>query len=84
MNAGGVTSEGGYQKPKGKNLTEGGFSSDTPNASFGTKIGGGGDPGRVALGEFEKRNARAGDDIGREGAGRSENAFEGLGRDEDA
>ena len=43
-------------KPKGKNVTEGGFDSDAPNASFNTDIGGKDDPGRVALGEMQGEN----------------------------
>ncbi|EMC99189.1 hypothetical protein BAUCODRAFT_146165 [Baudoinia panamericana UAMH 10762] len=44
-------------KPKGANLKEGGFSSDDPNASFDTDIGGKNDPGRAALGAMEARDA---------------------------
>jgi hypothetical protein len=36
-------------QPKGKNIQEGGFDSDAPNASYTTDIGGKDDPGRVAL-----------------------------------
>lgn len=43
-------------KPKGKNITEGGFDSDAPNASFNTDIGGKDDPGRVALEQMEGEN----------------------------
>lgn len=39
-------------KPKGENLTEGGFDSDAPNASFNNDIGGKNDPGRVAESKF--------------------------------
>jgi hypothetical protein len=38
-----------FQKPKGKDLHEGGFDSSAPNASFRTDIGSKRDPGRVAL-----------------------------------
>jgi len=40
------------QKPKGSNLSEGGFDSGAPNASFNTDIGSKKDPGRVALQEM--------------------------------
>ena len=39
----------GNLQPKGKNITEGGFDSDAPNASFTQDIGGKNDPGRVGL-----------------------------------
>ncbi|RMX99345.1 hypothetical protein D0867_12129 [Hortaea werneckii] len=42
--------------PKGQNLQEGGFSSDDPNASYTSEIGGQNDPGRAALGAFEARD----------------------------
>ncbi|KAF2484102.1 hypothetical protein BDY17DRAFT_322976 [Neohortaea acidophila] len=45
------------QVPKGEGLTEGGFNSEAPNASYNTNIGGGNDPGRRALGEIEEQNA---------------------------
>ena len=53
--AGGGGSEG-VDKPKGENLTEGGFDADAPNASFTTDIGGEDDPGRAALGRMEAAN----------------------------
>ena len=43
-------------KPKGKNITEGGFDPDAPNYSGTTDIGGKYDPGRVALGQMEQAN----------------------------
>lgn len=43
-------------KPHGKNITEGGFDSNAPNASFTTDIGGQNDPARVALGGAEAQN----------------------------
>ncbi|KAK5170441.1 uncharacterized protein LTR77_005029 [Saxophila tyrrhenica] len=36
-------------QPKGKNISEGGFDENAPNASFNTEIGGKNDPGRVGL-----------------------------------
>ncbi|RDW82180.1 hypothetical protein BP6252_03292 [Coleophoma cylindrospora] len=44
--------------PKGKNLTEGGFTAnDRKNASFNGDIGGKNDPGRLAEKNFQKMNA---------------------------
>ncbi|GAB7365758.1 hypothetical protein MBLNU230_g7093t1 [Neophaeotheca triangularis] len=43
-------------QPHGKNITEGGFDSNAPNASFTTDIGGKNDPSRVALQGAEKNN----------------------------
>ena len=53
--SGGV-SDATNQQPKGKNITEGGFDADAPNASYNTDIGGKDDPGRVALEGFEAEN----------------------------
>ncbi|KAF2087431.1 hypothetical protein K490DRAFT_41952, partial [Saccharata proteae CBS 121410] len=54
----------GHLKPKGKNLTEGGFDSDAPNASFNSEIGSKNDPGRVAEAEIQRRQAESGPDAG--------------------
>ncbi|KAK3673452.1 hypothetical protein LTR78_006686 [Recurvomyces mirabilis] len=43
-------------RPKGANISEGGFDSDAPNASFTDDIGGKNDPGRAALGKMEAAN----------------------------
>lgn len=52
-----VTSAG-HTKPKGKNLTEGGFDDDPKNnASFNSDIGTEDDPGRAAELQFQKRQA---------------------------
>lgn len=53
-----VMSEGGEAtfQPKGKNLTEGGFDPDLPNASGTADIGGKKDPGRQGLLDIEQRN----------------------------
>ncbi|KAI9845153.1 MAG: hypothetical protein M1837_005038 [Sclerophora amabilis] len=51
-------------KPKGKNLTEGGFSSDDPNASFNSEIGSKDDPSRLAEANFQRREAESGPDAG--------------------
>ncbi|KAF2262859.1 hypothetical protein CC78DRAFT_569490 [Lojkania enalia] len=49
----------GEFKPKGKNITEGGFDSSNPNASFNNDIGGKNDPGRVAEHQFQKEAAQS-------------------------
>lgn len=47
--------DGEAPKPHGKNITEGGFDSDAPNASFNTTdIGGKKDPGRAAMKKTER------------------------------
>ncbi|CAL5871681.1 uncharacterized protein PFLUO_LOCUS5934 [Penicillium psychrofluorescens] len=54
-----------HQKPKGKNLTEGGFeSSDRNNASFNSEIGSKQDPGRAAEQKFQLHVAESGNDVG--------------------
>lgn len=48
----------GSAKPKGKNLTEGGFDSDpAKNASFNSDIGTSQDPGRLAENRFQHEMA---------------------------
>lgn len=48
-------------KPKGTNLTEGGFDSDdTKNASFNAEIGSKDDPGRLAEDKIQRQNADEG------------------------
>jgi len=54
----------GEFKPHGKNITEGGFDSGAPNASFNQDIGGKKDPGRFAEAKFEHQNAQSGYDGG--------------------
>jgi len=54
----------GELKPHGKNITEGGFDSGAPNASFNQDIGGKKDPGRFAEANFQKRNAQSAFDSG--------------------
>ncbi|KAF2654590.1 hypothetical protein K491DRAFT_659738 [Lophiostoma macrostomum CBS 122681] len=51
-------------KPKGKNITEGGFDADAPNASGTTEIGTDKDPGRVAEQNYQLRDAQPGGDAG--------------------
>jgi hypothetical protein len=56
----------GYQgtKPDGRNIHEGGFSSDAKNASFDAEIGSDQDPGRAAINKFQRTNAESGPDAG--------------------
>ena len=70
----------GETNPHGKNLKEGGFDSDGPNASFNNDIGGKNDPGRAALSGFQKSNANVAADSGRSGEeeGKTENSFGAL------
>jgi len=52
-------------KPKGQNLTEGGFdSNDSKNASFTTDIGSKNDPGRLAEQKFQRENMQNAGDAG--------------------
>lgn len=44
-------------KPKGNNITEGGFDADAPNASFTTDIGSENDPGRAGTAQFQRQSA---------------------------
>lgn len=53
-----------HQKPKGKNITEGGFSSEDPNASFNSEIGSEQDPGRGAENRFQRTTQESGLDAG--------------------
>ena len=54
-----------HPKPKGANLTEGGFDSDDAhNASFNTEIGSKDDPGRLAELKFERARAVSARDAG--------------------
>jgi len=59
-------------RPHGRDITEGGFDDDAPNASFNQDIGGKNDPGRLAEQKFQKDNARNAAAAGFEG-GREEN-----------
>jgi len=55
---------GGSMKPKGANLTEGGFEGDEPNASFNTDIGSDNDPGRAALNRLQRQTHESALDAG--------------------
>jgi len=48
------------QKPKGANITEGGFDSSAPNASFNGDVGGKNDPGRLAETAMARSAAESG------------------------
>ena len=84
-----------HAKPKGTGLQEGGFSSeDAPNASFQSiekgDVGGGSDPGRVAVGHFQAGQAKSAVDSGYPGSRVGKNGssdqggYEQLGSDEAA
>jgi len=51
-------------KPKGKNLEEGGFDDNAPNASFKYDIGSKNDPGLAAEQKFARQNARSAGEAG--------------------
>ena len=57
-----ASSMGDDFKPKGQNISEGGFDSSAPNASFNSDIGGKNDPGRAALQGMQRADAQAGGD----------------------
>ena len=60
-----MTDEYQHQKPHGKNIQEGGFSSDPENnASFTSEIGSGQDPGRAAENRFQRTTHESGLDAG--------------------
>jgi hypothetical protein len=72
-----------HDRPHGKNLTEGGFDSSAPNASFNQEIGGKNDPGRLAEEKFTRDNAYnpagAAFEGGREKKSDSEGQYDVLG-----
>lgn len=54
-----------HQTPGGRNVHEGGFSSNpNKNASFNSEIGSSQDPSRAALNKFQRTNAESGSDAG--------------------
>jgi len=74
------SSTGGSDKPHGKNITEGGFDSDAPNASFNQDVGGKNDPARVALGRMEEADVPSTGGTGpRQGKVTGDGQFDGLG-----
>jgi hypothetical protein len=75
------------QKPKGKNLHQGGFSStDSKNASFTSVIGSEMDPGRAAENKFQRTVAESGSDVGgpRQKGIDNQNVYEALESDQRA
>jgi hypothetical protein len=58
---------GAYQhsKPHGRDIHEGGFSSDDKNASFTSEIGSNQDPARAAINQFQRTTAESGPDAAR-------------------
>lgn len=72
------------QKPKGKDITEGGFDSGAPNASFNQEIGTKKDPGRVAEGEFERKGAEPGVTRQKVGEGETGTVYQGLSSEQSA
>ena len=76
-------------KPKGRNITEGGFDSDDANnASFTGEIGTENDPGRAAEQKLQRDNAQPGQDAGsgprQKGIETDGIGYEKLRADEDA
>jgi len=67
----------GGAKPKGKNLTEGGFDGSEPNASFSAEIGSSDDPGRAALGKLQRQANDAASDAA---APRDKHVEQGTGK----
>lgn len=57
-----VSRASGDFKPKGKNITEGGFDESAPNASFNNEIGSKNDPARAAELKIQQENAQSGAD----------------------
>ena len=67
-------------KPKGKDITEGGFESDDKkNASFTSEIGSKNDPGRLAELKMEKDNADSGGRVPKQKGMTGDNQFDALG-----
>ncbi|KAJ5361273.1 hypothetical protein N7541_002117 [Penicillium brevicompactum] len=61
-----VTGDIQHPKPDGRGIHEGGFhSNDAKNASFNADIGSEQDPGREAINQFQRSNARTANDAGR-------------------
>ena len=66
--------------PKGKNLTEGGFTDDdAKNASFTNEIGSKDDPGRLAEEKFQRQNAGGDAGMPRQQGVTGDNSFDTLG-----
>ena len=71
-----VSNPGQTGKPKGKNITEGGFDEgDDKNASFNAEIGSEDDPGRLAEGGMQRMTqSSSGSTAPRQGMGQSDNS----------
>ena len=71
-----VSNPGQTGKPKGKNITEGGFDEgDDKNVSFNSEIGSEDDPGRLAEGGMQRMTqSSSGSTAPRQGMGQSDNS----------
>ena len=71
-----VSNPGQTGKPKGKNITEGGFDEgDDKNVSFNSEIGSEDDPGRLAEGVMQRMTqSSSGSTAPRQGQGQSDNS----------
>ena len=71
-----VSNPGQTGKPKGKNITEGGFDEgDDKNASFTSEIGSEDDPGRLAEAGMQRMTqSSSGSTAPRQGMGQSDNS----------
>lgn len=75
----------GELKPKGKNITEGGFDSNAPNASFNNaEIGSKKDPGRVAEAKFGRENAEVAGGMGKQKGDTGDSVYDALKSEEEA
>ncbi|KAI4717494.1 hypothetical protein E4T48_06289 [Aureobasidium sp. EXF-10727] len=52
------------QAPHGKNISEGGFDSNAPNASFDNEVGGKNDPARQAVNDMQRNAQQSAGDAG--------------------
>ncbi|ORY14422.1 hypothetical protein BCR34DRAFT_232504 [Clohesyomyces aquaticus] len=81
--AGDSARDPGEFRPKGKNITEGGFDDSAPNASFNQAIGTKKDPGLVAEAKFERDNAYSGaDGISKQAGFTGDSPYDALKREE--
>lgn len=80
-----VVQNPGSTKPKGTNIREGGFDSNTSkNASFSSDIGTKNDPGRLAEQQFERGNAKSANAAGFSASIDRDQPYQALGRNEQA
>jgi hypothetical protein len=74
----------GELRPKGNNITEGGFDSSGPNASFNNaEVGSKKDPGRVAEAKFQRENAAVAG-VGKQEGDTGDSVFDALKSEEEA